>query len=203
MPHLDQHKMHPLTDAMSTFSTDDAETGAHTNDDAYTKKDGRSSGTTRRRKQLWYIMGCVSVLVLAAVVVVAVLVFSSQDQFTPQQQQLSEIAKSISSKKDLHNPASPQNMAYNWLIHQDTFHSEADTIPREMAVQRYVLAVFYFATRGYQNWVATSTWLKGNECLDNWLGVTCNDQGYIRTLEFGKSTQPTLWLLQYRHWRRH
>jgi hypothetical protein len=183
-PKLDQNNMNPSLGAIST----DVEAGTTTNDDGHTKKDDHSSGTTRRRKQLWYIIGGVSVLVLAAVVVVAVLVFASQDDFTPQQQQLSEIAKSISNKQDLQNPASPQNMAYNWLIHQDTFYSDADAIPRELVVQRYVLAVFYYATMGHPNWVPTSKWLQGHECLGDWLGVSCNDQGFVSTLEFGKST---------------
>jgi hypothetical protein len=189
MPQLDQSKMNPLSDAISTFSTD-VETGTPTNDGTNTRK-GHRSNETRSRTRLWYILGGVSVLVLAAVVVVAVLVLvGSNDQMTPQQQKLSEIAKSISSKKDLQNSASPQNMAYNWLIHKDTFYNNARTITRELAVQRYVLAVFYYATMGDKNWGTASNWLQGNECLDNWLGVSCNDQGSIRTLEFGKFYPP-------------
>ena len=189
MPQQDQNKMTPLSDDISNYSTD-VETGEN---DAHNKKNAQfsdpSSGT-RGRKQLWCILGFVSVLVLTAVVVVAVLVFGdSGGQLTPQQQQLSEIAYSISSKNDLQNSASPQYMAYNWLIHKDTFYNNDSNIPRELAAQRYVLAVFYYATMGHQQWVNTSNWLQGSECLGNWFGISCNDQGYVRTLKFGMSSQ--------------
>ena len=189
MPQQDLNKMTPLSDDISNYSTD-VETGDNNN---HNKKNAhlsdRASGT-RRRKQLWYILGFVSVLVLTAVVVVVVLVFGeSGGQLTPQQQQLSEIAYSISSKNDLQNSASPQYMAYNWLIHHDTFYNNANNIPRELAAQRYVLAVFYYATMGHQQWVDTSNWLQGSECLGDWFGISCNDQGHVRTLKFGMSSQ--------------
>ena len=172
MPKEDQHKMTHLSDAISNYSTD-IETGG--NDASNTKRgqvNNRSSGN-RRRKQWWYILAFVSVLVVAAIVVVAVLVVGgSGGQLTPQQQQLSEIAKSVSSQKDLQNSASPQFMAYNWLLDEDTFHNDVDSMPRELVVQRYVLAVFYYATMGHQNWVATTNWLQGSECLDNWFGIS-------------------------------
>lgn len=198
IPQLDQNKMNPLSDAISTFSTD-VETGTPTNDDIHNNKKLVLSSETKRRTRLWYLLGIVSVLVVAAVVVVAVLVFGSNDQLTPQQQKLSEIAKSISSKKDLQNSASPQNMAYNWLIHKDTFYNDAETIPSELAIQRYVLAVFYYATMGDKNWEAAPNWLQGNECLNNWLGVSCNDQGSIRSLEFGKFPISVTWCLPKDH----
>ena len=108
MPQQDQNKVTPFSGATSNNSTD-IETGCN---DVSSAKGGhvnnRSNGN-RRRKQLWYILGFVSVLVVAAIVVGAVLVVGgSGGQLTPQQQQLSEIAKSISSQKDLQNSASPQ-----------------------------------------------------------------------------------------------
>ena len=188
----DQNKVTPLSDAISNYSTD-IETGG--NDASNTKRDhvnNRSSGN-RQRKQLWYILGFVSVLVVAAIVVVAVLVAGgSGGQLTPQQQQLSEIAKSVSNQKDLQNSASPQYLAYNWLIDEDTFFHDADSMPRDLVVQRYVLAVFYYATMGHQNWVNTTNWLQGSECFGNWFGISCNDQGNVRTLKFGKSSQQIL-----------
>jgi hypothetical protein len=189
MPQQDQDKTTPLSDDISNYSTD-VETGDNDTHNKNSVHVSDPSSGTRRRKQLWYILGFVSVLLLAAIVVVAVLVFGgSGGQLTPQQQQLSEMANSISSKKDLQNSASPQYMAYNWLIHKDTFYNDADNIPRELAVQRYVLAAFYYATMGHKNWVATSNWLQGSECLGNWLGISCSDQGYVRTLKFGTSPQ--------------
>jgi hypothetical protein len=181
----DQNKMTPLSDAISNYSTD-IETGGK---DVSNTKRGLVNGN-RQRKQLWYVLGFVSVLVVAAIVVVAVLVAGgSGGLLTPQQQQLSEIAKSVSSQKDLQNSASPQYLAYNWLIDEDTFFNDADIMPRDLVVQRYILAVVYYATMGHQNWVNTTNWLQGSECLGNWFGISCNDQGNVRTLKFGKSSQ--------------
>ena len=187
MPQRDQNKMSPLSDFISNYSTD-IETGDNNANNTKSGQVNNHASGTRRRTQLWYILGFVSVLIVVAVVVVAVLVVGgSGGQLTPQQQQLSEIVKSVSSQKDLQNSASPQYMAYNWLMSQNTIYNDADIIPRELAVQRYVLAVFYYATMGHQNWVVSSNWLQGSECLDNWFGVSCNDQGHVRTLKFGTS----------------
>jgi len=149
-----------------------------------------NSGRLRRHPRLWYILGGVSMLLLAAVITVAVLVFKPSGGLTSQQQQLSEFAKSISSEEDLQNKASPQALAYEWLVNEDTFYKDSENIPRDWAVQRYVLAIFYYATKGPYNWEVTTGWLKDSECRDEWLGVACNDQGYVRTLAFGKFTVP-------------
>ena len=156
MSQQDQNKMTPLSDDISNYSTD-VETG---DNDAHNQKNVHVSDRTRGirpRKQLWYMLGFVTILVLVAMVVVAVLVSrGSGGQLSPLQQQLSEIAYSISSKKDLQNSGAPQYMAYNWLIHEDTFYNDAKNISRELVAQRYVLAVFYYATKGHQKWVDTS-----------------------------------------------
>ena len=192
MPQQDQNKVTPLSDAIGNYS-DDIETGGEAVNTTKRGQVNNGSSGNRRRKQLWYILAFVSVLVVAAIVVVAVLVAGgSGGQLTPEQQKLSEIAKSVSSQKDLQNSASPQYMAYNWLLDEDTFYNDVDSMPRELVVQRYVLAVFYYATMGHQNWVATTNWLQGSECLDNWFGISCNDQGNVRTLKFGKSSRQDL-----------
>ena len=169
----------------------DIETGVNNNVVNNMKSGHANHRGNRRRLWLYILLGFVTVLVVAAMVVVAVVVAAgggSDAPLTPQQQQLSEIAKSVSRQKDLQNSASPQNMAYHWLIHQDEFANDS-SLPKELIVQRYVLAVFYYATMGHQNWETASNWLEGSECLDNWFGISCNDQGQVRTLKFGKSSQ--------------
>lgn len=145
-----------------------------------------SSNGKGRRKRLWYILGAVSMLMLATVITVATLVFGSAGGLTSQQQQLSTVAKSISSESDLQNPASAQATAYHWLVYEDTFYKDATNIPKDWAAQRYVLAVFYHATMGPYEWEVATNWLEGSECLGAWFGVACSDQGYVRTLAFGK-----------------
>lgn len=150
-----------------------------------------NSSQLGRRPRLWYVLGGVSLLLLAAVIAVAVLVFGPGGGLSPQQQQLSEIAKSISSEEDLQNKASPQALAYEWLVYEDKFYRDTDNIPRDWAEQRYVLAVFYYATMGPYSWEVTTNWLKDSECRDEWWGIACSVQGYVRTLAFGKFTAHT------------
>ena len=146
-----------------------------------------SSSDHGRRKRWWYILGAASMVLLAAVIAVAVLVSGSGGDLTSQQQQLSEISKSLSSESDLQDTNSPQAKAYQWLVYDDILYKDAKSIPKEWAAQRYVLAVFYYATMGPYKWELGTNWLQGSECLDEWLGIACNDQGFVRTLAFGKS----------------
>jgi len=145
-----------------------------------------SSRLRGRPRRLWYMLGAVSCLLLASVIAVAVLVFGKKDGLTAQQQQLHEIAYKISSEKDLQNKSSPQALAYDWLVNVDTLYAEADEVPEVWAIQRYVLAVFYFSTMGPYNWEVSTNWLEGSECLGKWEGLSCSDQGYVRTVAFGK-----------------
>jgi len=62
-----------------------------------------------------------------------------------------EILETVSDPVTLHMPNTPQNLALEWIIEQDTYC----VCPQDFKfVQRYVLAVFYFSTGG-------GTW---NEC---------------------------------------
>ena len=194
VPQQDEHEMDAPLTTIGISNPTDVETGTESDISANTNKkspgQGLRNGTggVARRRRLWYILGGVSVLLLAAAIAVAVVVFGSRGGgLTPQQQQLSEIAKSISSEDDLHDSATPQAMAYGWLINEDTFYEGLDTIPRDLAAQRYVLAVFYYATNGPDKWKLTTNWLMGSECLAEWSGISCNDQGSVRTLQFGTS----------------
>ena len=116
MPQQGQNKVTTtLSDVISNYSNN-IETGGN---DVNNMKSGHANNCSSgniQRKQLWYILGFVSVLAVAAIVVVAVLVVGgSGGRLTHQQQQLSEIAKSISSQKYLKNSASPQYMAKQML----------------------------------------------------------------------------------------
>lgn len=144
------------------------------------------SPSSTKHPRLWYVLGGVSVLLLGAVIAVAVIVAGQGDSMTSQQQVLSDLAKEISSEADLENKSSPQSQAYDWLVFQDDTWAGVEEIPRDIAVQRYVLAVFYFSTSGPSTWQVKGNWLQGNECVDEWTGVSCNDQGEVRTVALGK-----------------
>jgi hypothetical protein len=120
--------------------------------------------------------------------------------------------ETISNDGSLDEPGSPQNLAATWLIEEDM----AYLCPQDLnLIQRYALAVFYFSTEG-DDWfectaptdfssmeaiqeandgcdlnitgnpLPVDAWLTpSSEC--NWGAVACNDEGFIETIDFGKS----------------
>jgi hypothetical protein len=119
--------------------------------------------------------------------------------------------RSVSSASDLETSGTPQNRAISWLLTQDTRYLCHDD---EYLIQRYILAVFYFSTRGIR-WIectapldfdsqeeidasnencfiepfpgsGSDAWLTpSSECL--WGGVVCNglDSGEVNRLDMG------------------
>ena len=77
----------------------------------------------------------------------------------------------------------PQGQAYKWLMDEDAYFANT-AITRAMAMQRYVLGVFYFATGGPNTWLENN-WLAGAECSSEWTGITCNELGEVKTIIFG------------------
>ena len=148
----------------------------------------------RRRPTLWYVLAFISVLLIGAVIAVGVVVTGNKggnmdkQSLTIRQQELSDIVASISDPATLADSSSPQAQAKNWLVYDDNLWvNETDVVTREMAVQRYVLAAFYFATSG-PSWIG-NTWLQGHECNTgntSWTGIKCNTNGQVRALALGK-----------------
>lgn len=145
-----------------------------------------ASGGKRRRPTFWYALAFMSVLLIVAVVVVAVIVAGNhKEKLSAQQQKLSDVVASISDPAALSNSGSPQAKARHWLLFEDMlWANEANAVTREMATQRYVLAVFYFATSG-ASWIRNN-WLQGHECGDIWNGLACNSNDQVRELTMGK-----------------
>jgi hypothetical protein len=135
-----------------------------------------------------------------------------------QRAKISQIIDSVSTKADLENPDSPQSKARDWILNEDTFDPfcppPCNRDRRDGGViQRYVLAVFYFATGGDDAWLSCGrnsinvcdptltlfigdpveiisgkkTWLEPvSECY--WGGLSCRkDTQCIDRIEFGKS----------------
>jgi len=78
----------------------------------------------------------------------------------------------MSGPEVLNDDASPQNNALEWLQNKDAFTSTST----DQLVQRYVLAAFYYATKGSSAWDdPNNKWLTPtNEC--SWDGITCFDE---------------------------
>jgi len=92
------------------------------------------------------------------------------------------ITSSIFNRKN-----SPQHKARTWIMYDDKHFDGIDSINPKEIVQRYILALFYFAMDG-QNWKNNKGWLSRNSMLDKlgiienmseetsecfWHGITC------------------------------
>jgi hypothetical protein len=120
------------------------------------------------------------------------------DGMNVRQREISRVLSAILAEDAFSNAFSPQALAYQWMIFEDTMWSDIDhkddnkenvedfTVPDMAVVQRYSLAVFYFATGGPDAWVENN-WLKGAECgkLSKWKGLQCDSLDMVRALSFG------------------
>jgi cell division protein FtsL len=140
-------------------------------------------GKPRRRKVFWYTFIFITLLMIGSVIAVAI-VLANKEKLTPVQQEISDIVTTISGQDVVANKYSPQRKAYTWMVHEDKMFADK-TVPlnRDAVVQRYVLAVFYFATNG-QLWI-DNNWLKGGECSDMWTGLKCNNQDQVLAISLG------------------
>lgn len=152
-----------------------------------------------RKNNLLLILGVIALALIGAIVAIASLAFTgssdgsstlsdtsdAQIQIT-MSAKLSEIVSMISNEDALRNPKSPQYLARNWLIFQDGFYADTNVsdVSQHRVVQRYVLAVFYFATGGNTIWLGTN-WLNGDECNEMWDHISCNEIGEVRAISCG------------------
>jgi hypothetical protein len=137
-----------------------------------------------RTRRFWCLMISMSCFFIGVIVLVSVL-FSGGKTMSHQQQEISEIAISISGQESIDDEYSPQRKAYMWIVHDDNlFQNAEESLNRDAVIQRYVLSVFYFATNG-PLWVENN-WLRGDECTDVWTGIKCNSQNQVISIYLGK-----------------
>ena len=139
-------------------------------------------GKKQHSKRFWYMVLFTSLVTIGAIIAVAVAISSSGD-LSSNQQEIHDIIISISGEDAIANKYSSQRKAHKWMVHQDKYFAEKDTLDRNSVVQRYVLAVFYFATNG-PLW-KQNNWLQGGECNENWTGIECNNQYQVLSLSLG------------------
>lgn len=139
-------------------------------------------GKKHHSKRFWYMVLFTSLLIIVAVIAVAVAV-SQNGNLSSNQKEISDIIISLSGKEEISNKYSSQRKAYTWMVHEDKYFKDNETLDRNSVVQRYVLAVFYYATNG-PLW-KTNNWLKGGECSDGWTGIQCNNDGRVLSLTLG------------------
>ena len=103
------------------------------------------------------------------------------------------ILRQVSDPTELSESNTPQFNAAKWLIHEDTdfFVCPGD----KKLIQRYIMAVFYFATGGdlwsQCNAAINSFCPQGDRFLTGvsecrWGGTSCDEQGRMTNITFGK-----------------
>ena len=105
---------------------------------------------------------------------------------SPREEALIEILNQV-SPIGFDDKESPQFKAKEWLLHNDSMQlTPSATTTNERIVQRYALAVFFYATDGPNSW-SKNNWLIGDECSNQfWTGMSCDDDKKIRAIAFGK-----------------
>lgn len=87
----------------------------------------------------------------------------------PRSEAFVDILTELTPLEDLEDASSPQGQAFEWIVE---FDDTTDPCTYPTVLQRYALAVFFYATGG-EGWTARTGWLSpAAEC--DWLGVTCS-----------------------------
>lgn len=159
---------------------------------------GQRVSTFWQNHKKMIILGGIGFLLIVIVVVISVTVSgrdtNEQTAAVPaRDQELTDIMLTITSSEDLFNPESPQYEAKEWMINEDPLVlTPSETVSDERILQRYALAVFYFATDGPESWNPNS-WMAGNECSGQfWIGLSCDDYDEVRAMAFGKCSRVPL-----------
>ena len=139
----------------------------------------------KKRRSLFALLVCVSVISLVVATVVGVKMADSDGSEAGL-----TVAQIVQREFDNHDalsdPESPQSQSVDWMTINDTFV----TYPLETEEehirfrQRYAMCVLSFAT-DINNWHARAKWLDPiSEC--NWSGLTCDSRGRLIGVSVGK-----------------
>jgi hypothetical protein len=94
----------------------------------------------------------------------------------------------VSGAEALEDDSSPQFRALRWLANEDTAVLDLDSTSTVFLIQRYVLAVLYFATNG-EGWEQLKFLPASSVCewKNGERGVTCNDDDLVVALNLSKA----------------
>jgi hypothetical protein len=145
------------------------------------------------------LLGVTVVVLLVVVVAVALIILSASGDDNKEEprtvgnerhQALDAIIETASPPEVLAIEGSPQSLAREWLLNVDELSLDPTAGATDgQVIQRYSLAVLYFATGGNGSW-GTNDWLAGGECdADHWDFLDCTDEKEVRSLVFGTSIE--------------
>jgi hypothetical protein len=89
--------------------------------------------------------------------------------------------------ESLEDPGSYQRAAFNWIVKDDEISRIAENITDEeiqVALSRYVLAVFYFSLNG-SFWISDIGWLNDTLGHCSWEFISCNGAGLVTSINTG------------------
>jgi hypothetical protein len=143
-----------------------------------------------QRNKKYIILGVIGMLIVVIAVVVSVVVTGDDgsDGSPSREEALTDIMSTVSTDESLSTEGTPQFKANEWLIKVDSLKlTPSETVTDERVLQRYSLAVLYYATGGPDSWNPNS-WLTGDECSGQyWTGISCDDDRRVRAMAFGKN----------------
>ena len=103
----------------------------------------------------------------------------------PDERRISILKKieTISGNK-VRRKSTAQHIAAEWIIVNDKLYLDASS---PYLIQRYVVALIYYAMGGRYAWTGDYNWMDGdtNEC--QWTGIECNSNSFITKIELGKN----------------
>jgi hypothetical protein len=110
---------------------------------------------------------------------------------------LLETLRGVSSDagESLNTPGSPQNLASQWMLNEDTL---TEGLSEDKQIQRYGLATFYYSTGGAAVWGAqrrqasSNDWLDVNKADCEWSFIVCNSDQEIVALDLIPPNAPML-----------
>ena len=165
-----------------------------------------------RKRIPWHRVGCViGVVVVATIVTLLVTSLTSSSgtdespfpiSSSPRMHAAVDLINKhgISDIRSLKTPGTPQNMAATWMADTDPMNYDVDG-DESRFMQRYTMAVFYYAMNGpawdhqvkFMSDVEECSWNEKNPTEDDEdtyaVGVTCNSYLQVETLLLRKCTQ--------------
>jgi hypothetical protein len=91
----------------------------------------------------------------------------------------------VADAEALQDESSPQFLALRWLVNNDTAVLDLDSTPPVILVERYVMAVYYFAS-GAKGGLNMLNFLTASSVCE-WKGVLCNGDDLVVALLLGES----------------
>jgi hypothetical protein len=93
----------------------------------------------------------------------------------------------VANAEALQDESSPQFLALRWLFNNDPAVLDLDIMPTGILVERYVLALFYFATTSEEEGALNVLNFLAASSVCEWKGVICDRDDFVVALNLGKS----------------